>query len=73
MNDEGKDTLLQYRIVARILRRNGFRPILKSGSSHEKFVRDDGEHLVVRINGMNRMVWRRIGKDHKLIHVYGID
>ena len=67
------NTLLPYRTVARILRRNGFRPILKSGSSHDKWVRGDGEHLVVRMNGMNRMIWRRIVKDHKPIHVEGTD
>ena len=67
------NTLLPYRTVARILRRNGFRPILKSGSSHDKLVRGDGEHLVVRMNGMNRMIWRRIVKDHKLIHIDGTD
>lgn len=63
------NTPLPYRTVARILRRNGFNPIPKSGSSHEKCVRGGGECLVVRMNGMNRMIWRRIVKEHKLIHV----
>ena len=67
------NTPLPYRTVARILRRNGFRPIPKSGSSHEKWVRVDGEHLVVRRNGMNRVIWRRLGKEHKLICVDGTD
>ena len=66
------NTPLSYRTVARILRRNGFRPILKSGSSHDKWVRGDGEHLVVRMNGMNRMIWHR-AKDHKLIYIDGTD
>ena len=67
------NTPLPYRTVARILRRNGFSPIPKSGSSHEKWVRCGGEHLVIRMNGMNRMIWRRLVKEHKLIHVEGTD
>ena len=67
------NTPLPYRTVARTLRRNGFRPIPKSGSSHEKWVRVDGEHLVVRMNGMNRMIWLRLVKEHKLICVDGTD
>lgn len=67
------NTPLPYRIIARILRRNGFRSISKSGSSHEKWVRGDGEHLVVRMNGMNRMIWRRLVKEHNLQDVEGTD
>ena len=67
------NTPLPYRTVARILRRNGFRPIPKSGSSHEKWVRVDGEHLVVTMNVMNRMIWRRLVKEYKLICVDGTD
>lgn len=67
------NTPLPYRAIARILRRNGFRPIPKSGSSHEKWVRGDGEHLVVGMNGMNRMIWRRLCKEHKLINLDGTD
>lgn len=67
------NTPLPYRTVAMILRRNGYRPIPKSGSSHEKLVRGDGEHLVVRVTGVNHMIWRRIGKEHKLILVEGTD
>ena len=67
------NTPLPYRTVARILRRNGFSPIPKSGSSHEKWVRGDGEHLVVRMNGMNRMIWRRLVKEHNLQDVEGTD
>ena len=67
------NTPLPYRTVARILRRNGFRPIPKSGSSHEKWGRGDGEKLVVRMNGMNRMIWRRLVKEDNLICVDGTD
>ena len=67
------NTPLPYRIIARILRRNGFRPIPKSGSSHEKWVRGDGEYLVVGMNGMNRMIWRRLVKEHNLQDVEGTD
>ena len=67
------NTPLPYRTIARILRRNGFRPIPKSGSSHEKGVRGDGEHLVISMNGVNHMIWRRLCKEHKLIHVDGTD
>ena len=67
------NTPLPYRTVSMILRRNGFRPIPKSGSSHEKWVRGDGEHLVVGMNGMNRMIWRRLVKEHKLIYIDGTD
>ena len=67
------DTPLPYSTVARILRRNGFRPIPKSGRSHAKWVRRGAEHLVTSTNGMNRMIWRRLVKEHKLIHVEGTD
>lgn len=66
-------TPLPYRIVARILRRNGFRPIPKSGSSNEKWVRGGGEHLVIRMLGVNRMIWRRLVKEHNLKDVEGTD
>ena len=67
------NTPLPYRTVARILRRNGFLPIPKSGSSHEKWVRGDGEHLVISMNGVNRMILRRLCKEHKLIYNDGTD
>ena len=73
MSQSMNNTPLPYRTVARILRRNGFRPIPKSGSSHEKWVRCDGEHLVIRMNGMNRMIWRRLVKEHNLQDVEGTD
>ena len=73
MSQTMNNTPLPYRTVARILRRNGFRPIPKSGSSHEKWVRVDGENLVVRMNGMNRMIWRRLVKEHNLQDVEGTD
>ena len=67
------NTPLPYRTIVRILRRNGFLPIPKSGSSHEKWVRGDGEHLVVGMTGVNHMIWRRLVKEHNLIHVEGAD
>lgn len=66
------NTPLPYRTIARILRRNGFNPIPKSGSSHEKWVRGGG-CLVVRMNGMSRMIWRRLVKEHNLQDVEGTD
>lgn len=67
------NTPLPYRTVARILRRNGFLPIPKSGSSHEKWARGGVEHLVVSMNGVNRMIWRRLCKEHNLINTEGTD
>ena len=67
------NTPLPYRTIARILRRNGFHPIPKSGSSHEKWVRGGGEHLIVGMSGVNRMIWRRLVKEHNLQDVEGTD
>ena len=67
------NTPLPYRIIARILLRNGFRPIPKSGSSHEKWVRGGGEYLVVGMSGVNRMIWSRLVKEHNLQDVEGTD
>ena len=66
MSQSMNNTPLPYRTIARILRRNGSRPIPKSGSSHEKWVRGDGEHLVISMSGVNHMIWRMLVKEHNL-------
>ena len=57
---------LKFCDVRRTLIRNGFSEESQNGS-HVKFVRN-GIHVVVTNSGkgVNRMVWRRIKKEHNI-------
>lgn len=57
---------LKFCDVRRTLIRNGFSEESQNGS-HVKFIRN-GIHVVITNagNGVNRMVWRRIKKEHNI-------
>ena len=67
------NTGIPYRIIAAILRKNGFVELRKSRSTHQKWRLGNGEYLIVRKPVCNRMIWRRLVKEHKLIYIDGTD
>lgn len=55
---------MKYIDCARVLRKNGFTELHQKGS-HVKWERD-GKHLVLKIQKVNGMIWRRLCKEHHL-------
>lgn len=55
---------LKYIDCARILRKNGFTELHQKGS-HVKWERG-GKHLVLKVQKVNGMIWRRLCKEHHL-------
>lgn len=55
---------LKYKDCARALRKNGFVELHQKGS-HVKWERG-GKHLVLKVQNVNRMIWRRLCKEHHL-------
>ena len=49
-----------------ILRNNGWKPTRQTGS-HVIYENDKGEHMTIRYNKCNKMVFRRMIREHNLV------
>jgi len=63
--DTMHNTGYKLKDVEPIILRNGFHFVTQRGS-HRKYKRGNA-FLIVRSNDINRMIWRRLCREHKLI------